>query len=96
MTEHSELSLPWCAINGEIFDAKSKAVFQVSFGTLGKLIKEIDPIKAAFIVKACNLHEELVGGLERLMPLWDTVPLSWLPAFDEAKAILARAKAKEV
>lgn len=76
------------------------------------VLADIDPEKlqtaeereatAMFIVRACNLHDEMVGFLESLLDV-DTSPLAYdnqrnerlrFAALDKVRALLAKAKEK--
>lgn len=55
---------PW------VYDPDCHGLFQVEGGIDGKQVADIntDEVNAAFIVRACNAHEELVKALKAIAP----------------------------
>jgi len=94
---------PWKSNSMEIFTDAGKSSKRIAFAT-GKAQgddNELAELKAtaAFIVRACNAHDELVAALERL--LGRPCPAGWMGKAAmreadaaEAQAIAALAKAR--
>lgn len=84
-----KMTLPWQIINGSIYNAEAVriAVMDRTTKPNWSTPTERDAI-AAYIVKACNLHSELVEALENAVMEIE----AWRPKHQNAKAVLAKCK----
>lgn len=94
---------PWrCDSEGRVFDADGTEIFVVTTDEMGAAFSAALPTDAALIVRAVNMHDELVGALEFMLDNLQTserkgVPLASLSPLhreklNQARALLTRAK----